>query len=271
MGLEFAAGVGARSAPPAHQLPQSSAFRGLPRQHALPASATVRVNPAYASQTHTPRLGAAADTLDLRSYHMQSLSVESTAELALSLTTAEGDTVTLRFNQADALHRLRFAGELSDHGRIDVNEHSADVDRAVSMSVSGSLSEAELSAINAVIDQVQRAADHFFQGSTAAALDKLQALNFDAATLAEMSLDMTMTTNVEVTQAYAGPRQGQQDQLQRLAERDEGIMGALRAFADAQQELVGMAKGVLDDPSAVSLIRSLLPPAIQARLDEGAA
>ena len=55
-------------------------------------------------------------------------------------------------------------------------------------------------------------------------------------------------------------------QLQRLAERDDGISQALGLLADAQRRLIAEAGAVLDAPSAVNLVKATLPSALQGRL-----
>ena len=113
-------------------------------------------------------------------------------------------------------------------------------------------------------------ADVFFSGSDdgvmVGSLAKLQAMDFDMSTLAELSLDMSMTQSVEVARVYAGPAKADVGQLQRLAERDDGIRQALDLLADAQRRLIADASAVLDAPSAVNLVQATLPSALQGRL-----
>lgn len=258
MGLEFATGIDVPRLPPAYQIAKPQVTEAASRRRGSPAFAVDKI-----SQSES-------QAADFSRYRLRSVSVASSASLQLSLRTREGDTVTLSVNQTDAMARMRYAGQHADGGKVRLDEFSATSDRALSMSVVGDLSAAETAAIEGVLAKVEQLAAEFFSpaddGLMDGSLAKLQALGFDMNSLAELSLDMSMTQSVEVARVYAGPAKSGVGQLQRLAERDDGISQALGLLADAQRRLIAEAGAVLDAPSAVNLVKATLPSALQGRL-----
>ncbi len=179
--------------------------------------------------------------------------------LVLSLTTAEGDEITLDFKQMDLLQSEAFGGTRPAGDSVDRSDSSDRSERLVNMNVVGDISAEERSAIDAVLDSVTQIANQFFSGSYAEAKSTLQALDFDAGTLAELSLSMTMTSKLEQSGGY---REGA-DQLDQLQNRGGQVVEALEFLANEQRRLIDQAKEVLDDGSAATLVRSLLPPLME--------
>ncbi|MGI9326594.1 MAG: hypothetical protein ACR2PZ_15350, partial [Pseudomonadales bacterium] len=179
--------------------------------------------------------------------------------LVLSLTTAEGDEITLDFKQMDLLQSEAFGGTRAAGGSEDRSDSSDSSERLVNMNVVGDISAEERSAIDAVLDSVTQIANQFFNGSFAEAKSTLQAMDFDAGTLAELSLSMTMTSKLEQSGGY---REGA-DQLDQLQNRGGQVVEALEFLATEQRRLIDQAKEVLDDGSAATLVRSLLPPLME--------
>ncbi|MFP6814711.1 MAG: hypothetical protein VB949_03465, partial [Pseudomonadales bacterium] len=194
-------------------------------------------------------------TEDFSRLSLKSFAAKSSASMALSLTTKEGDVVTLDFSQVDTMERVRFSGRSIQGDQLPLNSFSETTQRMISISVVGDLSEAELAAIDKVLSRVIKAANKLFNGSVGAALHKLERMDFDTNTLADLSLRMSMTRSIEFTQVY----QGREAPLARQVARDGALGKALESFADQQRQLIDMASEVFDRKSAVRLVKSLLP------------
>ena len=126
----------------------------------------------------------------------------------------------------------------------------------VNISVDGDLSDAEKSSIDSVLASVVEVANQFFENDMAAALDKLKMMDFDTSTLADFSLKMTKTKSIHFTRLSGGANF---DGLQRLADRDGEVSKVLEFFADEQRKLIDSASEVLNRPSAIRMVKSLLP------------
>ena len=67
---------------------------------------------------------------------------------------------------------------------------------------------------------------------------------------------MSMARSAEFSKAYFNGAEAIDD----LVERDADVSQALEFMASEQRRLIDLAKDVLEAPSAVGLVRSLLPP-----------
>jgi hypothetical protein len=202
---------------------------------------------------------------DFSQFRSSSFSSESVNTLALSITTQEGDLVTIDFSQIDVRQRSRFAGTLTDGGLVRAASSFEGSERLISMSVTGDLSDAEKDALDEVLKRVVKVANKFFKGSIGAALNKLKGMKFDMAVLSELSLKMSMTRNVEFSRAY----QGGEGQLAQLASRDIEVHKVLDLFAEEQKNLIDMAGELLDRKSAAKLVKSLLPAMLEGFSPDG--
>jgi hypothetical protein len=192
---------------------------------------------------------------DFRNYRFVEKAKQQETTLDLSLTTQDGDRITLNFTQLDAIDASFFRGRSSEGNLVKDETYREEMDRVVNMDVVGQLSDGEQAAIDAVLSTIIDVVRSFFAGEMGAAVDKLKAMDFDGAELSELSLNLSMTRSVEVERGYHG--HGRVHQLQAL----DGDLGrALDFMATEQKRLVEMAKDVLDAPSAAKLVRSLMPP-----------
>ncbi|XOV81919.1 MAG: hypothetical protein ACFHXK_13735 [bacterium] len=193
---------------------------------------------------------------DFADYKLIEKSRQQETRLSFSLTTREGDQITLNFSQIDATSTMRFNGETLAGDTLRDGSFTEDSERIVNMDVVGDLSDDEKAAIDAVMSTVIDAVNSFFTGKTGDAVAKLKAMDFDGAQLAEMSLNMSLSKQATVSKAYHDGG----DYLHDLKNRDADISQALDFMATQQKRLIDMAKNVLDAPSAAKLVRSLVPP-----------
>lgn len=205
------------------------------------------------------------DAAEFRKFRKSELSAELSTSLVLELTTLEGDSIKLDFNQLDTFDRSVFRGKTADGERSRSRSIEEDSQRVVNMSVDGELSAAERDSVDAVLAAVIEVANRFFENDMAAAVDKLQMMDFDTSTLADFSLKMTMSKSVDFSRVTGG---SDFDGLQRLADRDGEISKVLEFFADEQRQLIDSASEVLDRPSAIKMVKSLLPPMLEAPLQK---
>ncbi len=201
-----------------------------------------------------------ADYQRVRLRH-QTASLEVSFELELR--TVEGDRVLLRFDQLDVASSTGLEARGGDGGRLTVQVADERTERLVHMEVSGDLSESERTAIDGVLAAVVEAANGFFSEADGDVMARLEALSFDSAALADLSLQMSMSSQVEVLRAY-GHGSAEGDALERLAHRDSEVMRSLALVADAQRRVVSLASEVLSEASAVKMARALLPPLLQS-------
>lgn len=198
----------------------------------------------------------------LRQFRMQHLAASTRTSLELELTTREGDRVVLDFSQMDALVRTRFRGVDGDGTRFSAAASALSTEQVVNLEITGDISEEEKAAIGALLDRILEVANAFFEGTPADALARVQDMGFDGGTLAEVSLEMRMTHSVELTRAFTRG----DDALRSLAQRDADVRRSLHALGESQRGLVEEAKNVLDDRGAARVVRSLLPPMLDAPL-----
>lgn len=205
------------------------------------------------------------DATEFRKFQKSTLNAELSTTLALELTTLEGERIRLDFNQLDTLGRTDFRGTTLDGDRSRTRFSEEDTQRMVNMSVTGDLSAAERDSVDSVIAAVIEVANRFFENDMAAAVEKLKMMDFDTSTLADFSLKMTMSKTVEFSRLAGGPNF---DGLQRLADRDGEISKVLGFLADEQRQLIDSAREVLDLPSAIRMVQSLLPGMLEASLQQ---
>ena len=199
-------------------------------------------------------------------FRKRELNAELATSLVLELTTSEGDSVRLDFSQLDVLERSSFKGVTEDGGRTRSRSSEESSERLVNMSVDGELNAEEKASIDAVLKEVIGVANKFFNNDLSAAVSKLESMEFDMATLADFSLKMSMSRSVEYSKTVGGselPEQSTLDGLKRLADRDGEISKVLEFFASEQRRLIDSASEVLDRPSAVKMVKSLLPPMLE--------
>lgn len=192
-------------------------------------------------------------------YEQEQISSELETQLKLSLTTAEGDTITLDFSQLDILKSNNLSGVDAGDKPLEDATGSEDMERLVKMDVQGDLSADEQKAVDALLEDITAVAQKFFSGSMNDAASMLRELDFDTSQLAELSLKMSMTRTTEIQSGY---REGL-DQLDQLSSRGGEVMEMLDFMATEQRRLIDRAKDVFDDESAVRVVTSLIPPLLE--------
>ena len=199
---------------------------------------------------------------DFAELRLKESDAQQESRLSLTLTTLEGDTIELNFQQLDFIRGTGFRGTTNDGEYLTDYDFDEGGERAVSFSVEGDISDAERAAIDAVLGSVLEAANEFFQGGVSDAAQTLRALSFDTAQLAELSLDLTSTRTLDVDR-FSGAGSAPQ-----LYERNASVDSTIEFFADTQRRLIEDARTALDDPSAAVLIRRLVPPLLSQPFED---
>ncbi|MCR9277412.1 MAG: hypothetical protein NXH85_05515 [Pseudomonadaceae bacterium] len=189
-------------------------------------------------------------------------SVES--NLSLSLTTKDGDTIKLDFAALDVSSGYRLRGELVDGGSVRESSRSSSSERALSIEITGDLSDDEKAAIDALLDGLVEAAGSFLSGDGRGALRQLEALDFDTSQLAEFSLDLSVTKKVSVDRLF----KGEASPLSSIAARDSNVSATLDLLASEQKTLIDSARQSFDDASAANLVRQALPFLLVSPLEQ---
>lgn len=157
----------------------------------LPAAPTAPAAPATNAAVGTTPTAPTASTAPTAA--VAGASYRVVQKTGIELLTQEGDVVriSLRTNEG-----FRAAGGYSPTGAyLDVAAYSKS---RFTVEVQGSLSAAELAAIDDVLGQVDAIAKDFYAGDTAAAFAAGAALDVDAEQLAAVSLRMSQSTSLRV-------------------------------------------------------------------------
>ncbi len=193
---------------------------------------------------------------DFAKYRLVEKDRQQETQLSLSLTTQDGDKISLNFSQLDTMEMSRFSGQTLDGERVKDSSFREASDRVVNMDVVGDLSAEEKAAVDSVLSTIVEAVNKFFTGDVGDAVAKLKQMDFDGQQLAELSLNMSMSKSADVTKAYHNG----DNYLHDLKNRDADVNQALEFLASEQKRLIDVAKGFFDAPSAAKLVRSLVPP-----------
>lgn len=166
---------------------------------------------------------------------------------SISIQTNDGDTVTIDFAEALAYQRSEFNAAYStqnDDGsttNTQYSEMSESRYHAVgfSFSVEGELDDDEKEAIGALVQDVSKLADEFFNGDLDKAFEQATQLGFDESELSGFSLQMTRVETVSVAQAYQQVAQYEEDPEPGNAEQgQQNIAQMLKPVANYMKDLM---------------------------------
>ena len=143
--------------------------------------------------------GTDAQTQDVGLPSLASFNAFAAKENTFSfhLTTADGDKIEIL---ASALK----AGGIN-HSQSSGQMHYAEKN-AFAFSVDGELDEAELTAINDLLSQVNTVATSFFDGNLEQAFEQAVNMGFDASEIKDFALVLTQTSTTRIQDAYDNPQ-----------------------------------------------------------------
>lgn len=178
--------------------------------------------------------------------------VES-GSLSLAIRTADGDTVTIRFQREQGSALTAYAaqdGNSQASGASYVGYQSSSLD----FSVEGNLDEGETKAISALVKDVEHLAGRFFSGDLQGAFKEASKMGFDNQELAGFALNLTQT--VEHREAAAAYQEASGDSATAPASIKDAVAatadlgklyqktGQSGLFADPKSALSGLFGGV---------------------------
>nr|WP_240545040.1 DUF5610 domain-containing protein [Ectothiorhodospira shaposhnikovii] len=172
--------------------------------------------------------------------------------LELTLTTREGDKVTIQFQSATD---IQARGGMRGDGNQSMQW--LDVSRAEQsgyrFSVQGDLNAQELEAIENLVRDVSNLANEFFNGDVQKAFEMVPDLRFDGSQLASMDLSMTRVEQYSAAARYQQTQQIEEGERARpglrlgqlMREMQEQFNRSVLAFLDRPQEEAGRIMSAL--------------------------
>lgn len=150
--------------------------------------------------------------------------VSSSQSSDLTITTADGDKVTINFSQ------------------LQENFNSSYTEMNFSYELEGELDEAEIAAINELFTQVSAVEKEFFEGDINKAYEKVQTLGFNDEELSGFSLDLQQTQTYYVSQKYTEVEsiaEGSMPEPGRDMKQLLGFIDNIRSLQESAQALLG--------------------------------
>lgn len=166
-----------------------------PEENALPASSGSPVNAALVKQNEQHAIGEVrhvgrANTVGAWAEASSYMQIGS----EFSLTTQDGDNVSIRFAQVDAAY---FQGNVQ--AGSERYFYASSQFEGYQINVQGDLDEGEVSAINDLLSQVGEISDLFFGGEFQQAFSAALNVGFDASEIAAFSLNLSKVQVEEVS------------------------------------------------------------------------
>nr|WP_240946435.1 DUF5610 domain-containing protein [Pseudomaricurvus alkylphenolicus] len=154
-------------------------------------------------------------------------------EFSFSLTTADGDRVTISASSLRASITQQYAAQVQGLETLLQYQRSSTAEDRFAFTVEGELDADELEAINELLGQVNDLAATFYSGDVEAAFEEALELGYDSSEITAFSLNMTQTSVQRVTEVYE--RVGQGNRADGLAGRLAPLGNFVRELMDAQQ------------------------------------
>jgi hypothetical protein len=123
-------------------------------------------------------------------------------DFSLTLKTQDGDTVKVRFSQAEMAQGAYALAEDDEGNQVELLDISRSQKTGYSFSVEGDLSEDEIEAIQSLVQDVGEVANDFFGGDVQKAFEQATDIAFDSSQLASMNLRMSRTEQYSAVQRY---------------------------------------------------------------------
>jgi hypothetical protein len=171
--------------------------------------------------------------------------------LSLIVKTAEGDAVTVRLSHESYSEQTAYAAK-GPGFKAAGSSASAYSKDAISYSVEGDLSDAELKAIGALTKDIGQLANRFFDGDVKSAFEQATDLGFDNKQLAGFSLELSHTVTRSAVAAYQTVSQATgapEDKAPAAPVPASPVTTAVAAIADLRDVYQSAAKrGKLENP-----------------------
>ena len=126
------------------------------------------------------------------------LGLQESEQGNISIKTRDGDDINISFGSTTTLAQSQSS---TDSGYSSETSYSRS--QSFSIEVNGDLDDAELKAINSLVEDISGLADEFFNGDVQKAFEQASELGFDAGQIAQFSLDFKEVKQVAVREHYA--------------------------------------------------------------------
>ena len=120
-----------------------------------------------------------------------------TQKFEFTLTTADGDSITIIADRASQASAASYTG---DNSQANINQKSDS--QSFSFHINGDLDEGEITAINDLLQQVMSLSEEFYNGDVGAAYEAALDMNYDSSEITSYALQLKQTESYQVAAAY---------------------------------------------------------------------
>jgi len=120
-----------------------------------------------------------------------------TQKFEFTLTTADGDSITIIANRASQASAASYTG---DNSQANINQKSDS--QSFSFHINGDLDEGEITAINDLLPQVMSLSEEFYNGDVGAAYAAALDMDYDSSEITSYALQLKQTESYQVAAAY---------------------------------------------------------------------
>jgi len=179
-------------------------------QKLLPQNSTVSetatTNNVSVLPTHAPSTSSSTSNVQTALDYSSSASSSLSNTSDLSITTADGDIVTISFSdylENNSSQQFSYANSGDNTQFGFTNSQSSYRETNFSFSVQGNLDDGEKKAIGDLIKNISKIEKSFFNGNLDKAFKQAQKLGYDSTELTGFSLDLQQTQTSSISQAYS--------------------------------------------------------------------
>ncbi|HKJ76162.1 MAG TPA: DUF5610 domain-containing protein [Gammaproteobacteria bacterium] len=167
---------------------------------------------------------------------LESARYRESRRLALEITTADGDTVSIHVERDSGTSRTEYAARSADgFSRVATSERHESA--RLSYRVEGELDADEQKAVDRLLKRVDGIADRFYEGQTQAAFKQAVNLNVDSDELTGFSLSLRHSQSYQAVSAYRSVA-GAGEDTGRAPGLDAGSANTLGRFLEDLQALL---------------------------------
>ena len=177
---------------------------------------------------------------------------------SLSLTTKEGDQVSITFNSQEAFsHSQQSQFQQQGNAQSLSSESSSryTLNEQLQVEVKGHLNQSERDAIDQFMSGLDAAAEQFFAGEDSGTLQQFAQLGVDSGEIASFSLDAQLSQKIERVEAYQAVQSNFATSPARLYAQDPQFQLLTDALKDMQHNLLQQAEQIFDAQSAQHLVQ----------------
>ena len=223
------------------QLLDDDLAEGIEKSRVLIATGIDKLSDQLVTPENSPSASNQLSPISQTIEYASSSYAASSSNSDLSITTADGDRVTISFS---ALQE-RYAGEqynyYSDADSTEFNYQSSISsykEANVSFSVEGDLDDGEIEAISELINDIKKIQKAFFNGNIEKAYEQALKLGFDDEQLNSFSLELQQTHMSYVSQTYNEIARYDDSDNGELAAYVKPIMDFVEQFRQVQQNAI---------------------------------